>query len=96
MESELRLAELVAALSLATELGMGQPMEHALRATVLTVHLGEALGMNEAELSDSYYASLLGMVGCTSDSHEFADLVGATRSPPAAGSTASMWASPCR
>ena len=72
----IRLAELIAALSLATDLGTGQPMEHALRATVLAVHLGDALGLSEAELSDTYYASLLAMVGCTSDSHEFADLVG--------------------
>jgi hypothetical protein len=39
----MRLAELVAALSLATDLGMGQPMEHELRACLLAVRLGEAL-----------------------------------------------------
>ena len=31
--SEIRLAELVAALSIATDLGMGQPMEYVLRST---------------------------------------------------------------
>ena len=34
-EPDLRLAELIAALSLATDLGMGQPMEHALRSSIL-------------------------------------------------------------
>ncbi len=42
--SGVRLAELIAALSLAADLGTGQPMKHALRTTVLTVRLGEALG----------------------------------------------------
>ena len=46
--SGVRLAELIAALSLATDLGTGQPMEHALRATVLAVHLGDALGLSDA------------------------------------------------
>ncbi len=48
----LRLAELIAALSPATDLGMGQPMEHALRACLLAVRLGEALGLTESELAD--------------------------------------------
>ena len=33
-DSGLRLAELVATFWLATDLGMGQPMEHVLRASV--------------------------------------------------------------
>lgn len=40
---QLRLAEVVAALSLATDLGMGQPMEQALRnGRVLTLPGGHA------------------------------------------------------
>lgn len=36
-----RLAELIAALSLATDLGLGQPMEHVLRSCLISMRLGE-------------------------------------------------------
>jgi hypothetical protein len=62
-----RLAELVGALSLATDLATGQPMEHALRTCVLSVGLGEALGLGDDELNDVFYVALLRSVGCTAD-----------------------------
>jgi hypothetical protein len=40
-ERPIRAAEVVGALSLATDLGTGQPLEHALRTAVLAVRLGE-------------------------------------------------------
>jgi ketosteroid isomerase-like protein len=40
-ETPIRAAEVVGALSLATDLGTGQPLEHALRTAVLAVRLGE-------------------------------------------------------
>ncbi len=67
-----RLAELIAALSLATDLGMGQPLEQALRTCLITVRLGERLGLTSAELSDGYYVALLRFLGCTADSMETA------------------------
>jgi HD-GYP domain-containing protein (c-di-GMP phosphodiesterase class II) len=77
MESSgLRLAELIAALSLATDLAMGQPMEHALRTCLLAVSLGELLGLDDAELNDVYYVALLRAVGCTADPHDLAALFG--------------------
>jgi HD-GYP domain-containing protein (c-di-GMP phosphodiesterase class II) len=69
----MRLAELIAALSLATDLGMGQPMSHALRTCLIALALGRALGFSERDLADTYYTTLLRFVGCTSDSHEFLD-----------------------
>jgi HD-GYP domain-containing protein (c-di-GMP phosphodiesterase class II) len=74
--ARVRLAELVAALSLATDLGMGQPMEQALRTCLLSVSAGRHLGVDASELRDSYYLALLRFVGCTSDAHEQAALVG--------------------
>jgi HD-GYP domain-containing protein (c-di-GMP phosphodiesterase class II) len=71
-----RLAELIAALSLATDLGMGQPMEFALRVAILAVELGRGLGLSEADLADIYYLALVKHIGCTSDSLEFAGWVG--------------------
>jgi hypothetical protein len=46
-----RLAELVAALSFATDLAMRQPTELGLRTCLLAARLGEALGMDERELT---------------------------------------------
>jgi len=46
----------MAALSLATDLGMGQPLEFALTSCVLATRLGESLGMSESELRDVYYS----------------------------------------
>lgn len=71
-----RLAELIAALSLATDLGMGQPMELALRIATLGVELGRRLGLEAADLSDIYYLALVEHIGCTSDSLEFAAFSG--------------------
>jgi HD-GYP domain-containing protein (c-di-GMP phosphodiesterase class II) len=65
-----RLAELIASLSLATDLGMGQPMGHALRTCLLAVRLGEALGLTETALGEVYYLALLRRIGCTSDAHD--------------------------
>jgi hypothetical protein len=42
-ESPIRLAELMAAPPLATDLGMGQPVEFAWQSCVVAMRLGEAL-----------------------------------------------------
>lgn len=64
----LRQAELVAALSLATDFGTGQPLNHALRTCVLATHFGAELGFDVAELRDVYYVALLRGAGCVADS----------------------------
>ncbi len=69
---EVRLAELVAALSLATDLGMGQPLEQALRYCLLALELGRRLGHDGEVLSDIYYLALLEHVGCTANAPEIA------------------------
>jgi HD-GYP domain-containing protein (c-di-GMP phosphodiesterase class II) len=75
-EQPIRAAEVVGALSLATDLGTGQPLEHALRTAVLAVRLGELAGARPSELRDAYYAALLHSSGCTWDGHEVAALFG--------------------
>ena len=75
-ERPVRAAEVVGALSLATDLGTGQPLEHALRTAVLAVRLGELAGASTQELGDTYYAALLHASGCTSNGHEAAQLYG--------------------
>jgi HD-GYP domain-containing protein (c-di-GMP phosphodiesterase class II) len=71
-----RVAELTVALSLATDLGTGQPMEHGLRTCWLSLAVARALGLSDAELSCVYYVALLRFVGCTSDASEIAAVAG--------------------
>ncbi len=72
----LRLAELVAAFSLGTDLGLGQPMEHVLRSWRIAAGLGERIGLDEAERVALYYVALLAWVGCVADSYEVATWFG--------------------
>ena len=76
VEQPIRAAELVAALSIATDLGTGQPLEHAVRSAVLAVRLGELAGASADELADTYYVALLHASGCTSNGHEAGQLFG--------------------
>jgi HD-GYP domain-containing protein (c-di-GMP phosphodiesterase class II) len=71
-----RLAELVGALSLATDLGLGQPMEHVMRQCLIALRLAERLGLGESERTVVYYVGLLAWVGCHSDAHEQAKWFG--------------------
>jgi HD-GYP domain-containing protein (c-di-GMP phosphodiesterase class II) len=84
VEQPIRAAEIVGALSLATDLGTGQPLEHALRTAVLAVRLGELAAASAQELADTYYVALLHSSGCTSDGHEAAQLYGDDIVPRAA------------
>ncbi len=74
--TEVRLAELMAALSLVVDLGLGQPVEHVLRQTLIALRLGDSLGLSEDERAALYYVALLAWVGCFSDSHELATWFG--------------------
>ena len=65
-----RLATLVAALSLATDLGLGQPQQHIIRQTVIAMRMADLEGLSEDERAAIFYVSLLAWVGCVSDSHE--------------------------
>src|SRR5260370_12240026 len=73
--AELRLAELMAALSLATDLQHGYPLETGLRRTLLAVGLARELGLEGPNLSDLYYTPLLQPLGCPGRAHELAALV---------------------
>ncbi len=68
----IRRAEVIAVLSLATDLAMGQPMENALRSCVLAMRLGEALGLAPGDMLAVYWSALLRHVGCNAESHSIA------------------------
>ena len=63
--SGVRLAELIMTLSLASDLGIGIWSEHSLRTCLLAVRLGEAYGLDDEQLRDTYYLALFRLAGCT-------------------------------
>ena len=73
---QVRLAEIVAALSLGIDLGFGQPMEHVLRQCLIALRLAERFGLDEEERAAVYYTALLINVGCHTDAHEQAKWFG--------------------
>ena len=72
----IRLAELLGVLSLAADLGMGQPMEHVLRQCLISLRLAERMGLDEADREVVYYTSLVVWVGCHVDAYEQAKWFG--------------------
>jgi len=71
-----RLADLLAALSVATDLGMGQEPEKAVRACVLATHLARSMDLPDRDVRDVYYSTLLQHLGCTAPAHETTLLLG--------------------
>ncbi|WP_082954864.1 MULTISPECIES: HD domain-containing phosphohydrolase [unclassified Mycobacterium] len=65
-------AELLAALSVAIDLGLGQPAEHMLRAALIATRLADRLGLDTDERDCTYYTTLIMWIGCHADSHEYA------------------------
>lgn len=63
--SDLRLAELLAALSLASDLAHNLPTESALRNSLVALGIAQRQGLSGEELSDVYYLSVLRHIGCT-------------------------------
>ena len=72
----MRLAELLAALSVVTDLGMGQEPEKAVRACLVATHLARAMDLPERDVQDIYYCTLMQHLGCTAPAHETSALVG--------------------
>ncbi len=69
-----RRAELVAALSLGLDLGLGQPMDHMLRAAVIATRLADRVGLDADRRGVVFYAQLLSWIGCQADSPELTAL----------------------
>ena len=75
-EERIPAAEVIAALSLATDLGIGVPLEHGLHSTLFATRLGERLGVDSETASQTYYACLLFYIGCTADAEVAAEIFG--------------------
>src|SRR5689334_5929354 len=70
-----RLSEVVAALSFASDFGLGQPMEHVLRACLIALRLADLSGADEPTRRETYWVTLLATV-CTGESFELARMFG--------------------
>ena len=76
-DGSVRTAEVIAALSLATDLGISVPLEHGLHSTLFAMRLADHLGVDSEVASQTYYACLLFYVGCTADADIAAEIFGA-------------------
>lgn len=75
-EHQQRLTELLMAISLATDLGAGQPMGHALRTCYYSTVMAEELRCTPDEIRSVLQVSLLRFLGCTSTAPETAAMTG--------------------
>jgi HD-GYP domain-containing protein (c-di-GMP phosphodiesterase class II) len=67
-----RRVEVLAGLSVAIDLGLGQPAEHMLRSAVVACGLADRLGLDREQKATVYYTTLLMWIGCHADSQEYA------------------------
>ena len=71
---EIRLAELLGALSHALDITEGQPTGHCVRCCWIGIHIGREIGLSEAEIWELYYTLLLKDLGCSSNAARICQL----------------------
>jgi HD-GYP domain-containing protein (c-di-GMP phosphodiesterase class II) len=76
LPATLRLADLLAGLSVACDLGFGLPPEEAMRSCLVATALARKMDLGEDVVSDTFYTALLLHVGCTGFAHETSTLFG--------------------
>jgi HD-GYP domain-containing protein (c-di-GMP phosphodiesterase class II) len=74
--SESRWSELMAAISLATDIGMAQPLESGLATCLVATGLAGRLGLTALERQRTYHLALLQHIGCTAASTQVAAVMG--------------------
>jgi HD-GYP domain-containing protein (c-di-GMP phosphodiesterase class II) len=79
VDEDLRLADLFAALSVATDLGMGHEPEKAIRSCLVATELARESGLPEPVVRDVYYTAMLLHLGCTASMHELVHMFGGDR-----------------
>jgi putative nucleotidyltransferase with HDIG domain len=73
---DIRLSELVSALSHALDVTGGQPMGHAERSCLIGQRLADAVGLDSAQRSSLFYALLLKDAGCSTTAAQVATTFG--------------------
>jgi HD-GYP domain-containing protein (c-di-GMP phosphodiesterase class II)/DNA-binding CsgD family transcriptional regulator len=74
VEGPLRLAEVLGALSLTTDLGAGVPFEKGLRTCVVASLVAEELELGSSDRHAVYFTALLRSLGCTAHASAFAEM----------------------
>jgi HD-GYP domain-containing protein (c-di-GMP phosphodiesterase class II) len=74
MTTQIRLAEIIEALSHALDLTEGQPPGHCIRCCFIGTRIGKALGLPEEALRELYYTLLLKDLGCSSNAARICEL----------------------
>jgi HD-GYP domain-containing protein (c-di-GMP phosphodiesterase class II) len=90
----LSLAEVMAAMSIAVDIGMGQPLEQGLGVCLLAVRFGEVLGLDDDDRQAIFEIALLRHIGCTAETVDFASIMGDELLARASGGPFVDWASP--
>ncbi len=76
MAALLRLADLLASVSLLSDLGFALPAEESMRTTIIGTALARRMRLEEEVVSDVFYTCLLQHVGCAGFAHETAGMYG--------------------
>jgi HD-GYP domain-containing protein (c-di-GMP phosphodiesterase class II) len=71
---DIRLAEILGALSHALDMTEGQPAGHCVRCCWIGTQIGREIGLGEAELWELYYTLLLKDLGCSSNAARICQL----------------------
>ncbi|MCC5815221.1 MAG: HD domain-containing protein [Leptospira sp.] len=72
----IQVHQLIIPLSLSCDLANGNPAETALRTAIISIRIGERLGMSKFHISNLAYISIIRFMGCTSYSSEEASFLG--------------------
>jgi HD-GYP domain-containing protein (c-di-GMP phosphodiesterase class II) len=76
MATKLRLADLLAGLSLVADMGYGLQPGHGMRSCLIGVNLARELGLAEHEVAETFYTAMLLHIGCVGFSHEMSAAFG--------------------
>ena len=69
-DATIKLSEVLGAISVAADLGVGAPAETGIGAALFAGRLGKRLGLPEDQCAELFYASLLRFIGCSVGSYE--------------------------
>ena len=72
----MRRAAFIAALSVATDLAIGQPLAFAWKSCLLAVRLASTLGADDQLAHEVYHQALLRYIGCNADTYAMSALFG--------------------
>jgi HD-GYP domain-containing protein (c-di-GMP phosphodiesterase class II) len=88
------LQELLVALSFALDLTEGAVPGHAVRCCLLAARIAHEIGLEQAAITDLYYATLLKDVGCSSNSARVCEIAGGDDRMIKAGAKLEDWTRP--